>query len=285
MIPILLAAAVVIPLGLDLYLPAPEDNPVTSEKIEVGRQLFFDKRLSRDGSVSCSSCHDPEHAFADTRPIAVGVLGRRGKRNSPALINRGYGRKFFWDARVSSLEEQVLKPIEDPNEMDLPMADAEARVGLDRRTMAFALASFVRSILSGDSRYDRYIAGSKEALSIEEVAGLQLFRGKAGCVSCHVGPVFSDEQLHNTGVAWKGGRLMDEGAGGGRFKTPGLREVSRSAPYMHDGSLATLQDVIDYYDRGGRANPDLDQEIRPLHLTAAEKRDLAAFLRSLASGR
>src|SRR5881296_915596 len=126
----LLAAAVTIPLGLDLYLPVPEDNPLTAENIELGRRLFFDRRLSRDGSIACSSCHDPERAFSDDRPVAIGVDGRYGRRNAPALINRGYGRSFFWDGRVRSLEEQVLKPIQDPNEMDLPLPEAASRVGL-----------------------------------------------------------------------------------------------------------------------------------------------------------
>ena len=124
----LIAAVLTIPLGLDLYLPVPEDNPITLEKIELGRRLFFDRRLSRDGSISCSSCHDPDRAFSDGRALALGVFGRTGRRNSPALINRGYGRLFFWDGRITTLEEQVLKPIEDPNEMDLPkMPTATAR--------------------------------------------------------------------------------------------------------------------------------------------------------------
>ena len=127
---LLLAAAVTIPLGLDLYMPVPEENPLTPERIELGRRLFFDHRLSRDTTVSCSTCHDPERAYSDGRAVAVGIFGRRGRRNAPALINRGYGRLFFWDGRAATLEEQVLKPIEDPNEMDLPLAEASARVGL-----------------------------------------------------------------------------------------------------------------------------------------------------------
>src|SRR5437667_1063418 len=138
----LLAAAVTIPLGLDLYLPALEDNPLTAESIEQGRRLFFDRRLSRDGSIACSSCHDPERAFSDGRPVAVGVFDRKGRRNSPALINRGYGRSFFWDGRVATLEEQVLKPIQDANEMDLTLPEAVARVGLPAAEMSRALASF-----------------------------------------------------------------------------------------------------------------------------------------------
>src|SRR6185295_13004555 len=174
----LLLAAVVIPLGLDLYLPIPEDNPLTAEKIALGRQLFFDRRLSRDGSIACSSCHDPERAYSDGRSIAVGVFGRKGRRNAPALINRGYGRLFFWDGRVATLEEQVLKPIEDPNEMDLPLSAAAARVALTPDEISRALASFVRSILSGNSAFDRFINGDRTALSAEQQAGLQLFRGK-----------------------------------------------------------------------------------------------------------
>ena len=281
---LLFAAAIAIPLGLDLYMPVPEENPVTSEKIDLGRRLFFDRRLSRDGSVSCSSCHDPERAFSDGRAIAVGVQGRQGRRNAPALINRGYGRSFFWDGRVATLEEQVLKPIEDPNEMDMSLPEAAARVGFSVQEISRALASYVRSILSGDSPFDRYINGDRAALSIEQQAGLQLFRGKANCAACHVGPNFTDERLHNTGVAWRDRRLADPGAGRGDFKTPTLREIARTAPYMHDGSLATLEGVIEYYDRGGNRNPGLDPEIRSLHLSPAEKQTLLAFLVAL-SGR
>jgi len=279
----LLLAVVTIPLGLDLYLPVPEDNPLTLEGIELGRRLFFDRRLSRDGSVSCASCHDQARAFSDGRAIAEGVSGRKGRRNSPALINRGYGRLFFWDGRAISLEEQVLKPIEDPNEMDLPLADAAVRVGLDTATISRALASFVRSILSGDSLYDRYVAGNRAALTTEQQLGLQVFRGKGNCTACHVGPNFTDERLHNTGVAWKDGKLADTGAGQGNFKTPTLREIARTAPYMHDGSLATLEEVVEYYDRGGNRNPELDAEIRRLHLSVDEKQSLIAFLRVLSS--
>lgn len=269
--------AIAVPLGLDLYVPVPEDNPLTPEKIELGRQLFSDRRLARDQSVSCSTCHDPNRAFSDGRLIAIGVFGRRGRRNSPAIVNRAYGRSFFWDGRVATLEEQVLKPIEDPNEMDLPLAEAASRVHLAPREISQALASFVRSILSGNSRYDR------SALTSDEQAGLRLFRGKANCVACHIGPNFTDEHLHNTGIAWRDGAYADLGAGDGNFKTPTLREVARTAPYMHDGSIATLEQVVDYYDRGGNRNPKLDSELRPLHLSSEEKSQLVAFLRSLTS--
>jgi cytochrome c peroxidase len=278
---LLLAAAVTIPLGLDLYMPVPEGNPLTPERIELGRRLFSDRRLSRDGSIACSSCHDPERAFSDGRTVAVGVSDRMGRRNSPALINRGYGLLFFWDGRLATLEEQVLKPIEDRNEMDLSLSEAAARVNLAPEEISRALASYVRSILSGDSPYDRFINGDRTALSAEQQAGLAVFRGKGSCTACHVGPNFTDERLHNTGVAWRDGKLADPGAGNGKFKTPTLREISRTAPYMHDGSLATLEEVIEYYNRGGNRNPQLDTDLRALNLTETEKRSLVLFLRAL----
>ena len=262
-------------------MPVPEDNPLTAEKIELGRRLFNDRRLSRDRSIACASCHNPGRAFSDGRAVPVGVDGRKGRRNAPALINRGWGRAFFWDGRVRTLEEQVLKPIEDPNEMDLPVADAASRVGLRPEDLSRALASYVRSIMSGNAPYDRFVNGERTALSAEQQAGLQIFRGKGNCTACHVGPTFTDERLHNTGVAWRNGQLTDPGAGNGTFKTPTLRETARTAPYMHDGSLATLHDVVAFYERGGSANPFLDPELRPLGLTAQEKQALQSFLLSL----
>jgi cytochrome c peroxidase len=276
-----LLVTLVIPLGLDLFMPVPEENPLTAEQIELGRQLFFDRRLSRDGSLSCATCHNPDRGFADARPIAVGIGGRPGRRNAPALINRGYGRAFFWDGRAKSLEEQVIKPIEDPNELGASLVEASRRTGVPPEEMRLALSSFVRSILSGNSAFDRFVNGDRTALNDAQRAGLQVFRSKGNCVACHVGPTLSDERLHNTGVAWRDARFADPGAGRGDFKTPTLREVARTAPYMHDGSLATLEDVIDFYDRGGRANPSLDAEIRPLRLSTGEKEQLAAFLRTL----
>ena len=289
---LLLAAVLVIPLGLDLYMPVPEDNPLTVEKIELGRRLFNDRRLSRDNSVSCASCHDPRRGFSTAQPIAIGVFGRQGSRNAPALINRGYGHAFFWDGRTATLEEQVLKPIQDPNEMDLTLKEASARVKLDVTALSRSLASYIRSILSGDSPYDSFINGQRSALSAEQQMGLQLFRGKGNCTACHVGPNFTDEEFHNTGIAWRDGQYTDEGRFAissiprdhGAFKTPTLREVARTAPYMHDGSMATLEDVVDFYSEGGRANPFLDAEIGPRHFTDGEKRAIVAFLESL-SGR
>ena len=278
---LLVVALISIPLGLDLYVPVPEDNPLTAEKVALGRRLFRDPRLSRDGTIACTSCHDPARAFTDGRSVAVGVSGRQGRRNVPTLVNRAWGRLFFWDGRVRTLEEQVLRPIEDRNEMDLPARDAAARMGISTSELSQALAGYVRSIMSGDSPYDRFNAGDRNALNDEQHTGLNIFRGKGNCVRCHVGPTFSDESLHNTGVAWRDGRLADEGGGEGTFKTPTLREIARTAPYMHDGSLDSLQQVVEFYDRGGNTNPTLDPEIRPLRLTEGEKRALVAFLSSL----
>src|SRR5687768_250953 len=259
----LLLLVIAIPLGLDLYMPVPEGNPLSVEKVELGRRLFRDRRLSRDRSIACSSCHDPERAFSDGRPVAIGIARQVGRRSAPALINRGYGRAFFWDGRAATLEEQVLQPIQDPNEMDMTLAEASARVGLPVEDISRSLASFVRSLLSGNSPFDRFINGDRDALSPEQQAGLSIFRGKGNCTACHVGPTFSDERFHNTGVASRDGRLLDEGRFAvtrktedrGAFKTPTLREIARTAPYMHDGSVATLEDVVEFYDRGGNKNP------------------------------
>jgi cytochrome c peroxidase len=271
---------IAIPLGLDLYLPVPEDNALRAESIELGQRLFNDRRLSRDRTLACASCHDPARAFSSDRPQSVGVFGRKGPRNVPAIVNRAYGRAFFWDGRIRTLEEQVLQPIINPLELDMTMEEAAARTGLTATTIAQALASYVRSILSGDSPYDRFLFGDLEALTAGQRRGLDVFRSKGNCMACHVGPNFS-EQLHNTGVAFLAGDPEDRGAGSGNFKTPTLREVARTAPYMHDGSLATLDAVVDFYAGGGRPNPDLDREISPRRFTGSDKQDLVAFLRAL----
>jgi cytochrome c peroxidase len=294
-----------IPLGLDSYMPTPEENPLTPKKAALGRELFRDPLLSRDHQISCATCHDPARGFSDNRPVAVGVFGRQGNRRVPRIVNRGYGKAFFWDGRIATLEEQVLQPILSAKEMDLTLEEAVARLdGVPRYRQLFsevferdisdhdlarALASYVRTILAGDSPYDRHLQGNAEALSEEARQGLRIFRGKGNCTLCHLGPNLTDEGFHNTGIAWREGRFDDDGrhivtrndSERGSFKTPTLREVARTPPYMHDGSLATLEEVIAYYDRGGNRNPQLDPEMRPLGLTREETRALAAFLRSL----
>ena len=294
-----------VPLGLDLYMPVPEDNPLLVTKVALGRRLFFDSLLSRDETRACASCHDPRRAFTDGRAVAVGVDGRTGTRNVPTLVNRVYGRSFFWDGRAASLEEQVLQPIQHPMEMDMTLEEVVTRLrenaqysGLfidafgrhpNADDLAQALASYIRTILSGNSPVDRFLYGERDALSERARLGLHVFRSKGTCTSCHLGPTFTDEGFHNTGVAWQDGRMLDDGRfvltgleeDRGAFKTPTLREIVHTAPFMHDGSIATLVEVIEFYDRGGNANPHLDAELRPLNLTGSEKKALLAFLRSL----
>ena len=303
--PSLAADGVKVPLGLDAYLPVPADNPLTPERVELGRRLFQDKLLSRDRSVACSSCHDPERNFTDEKPLAEGVFGRVGNRRVPAILNRAYGTAFFWDGRIPTLEEQVLQPIINEKEMDMTLAEVVERLKQDdgyrqsfqsvfgseisKKNIAYSLAAYVRTILSGNSRYDRYVNGDQKALTPIEREGLEIFRGKGRCTNCHLGPNLTDEKFRNTGIAWKNGALSDLGRyqttederDRGSFKTPTLRNVAERAPYMHDGSLATLTDVIGYYSRGGNKNPYVDRELLPLNLTASEQEALEAFLHSL----
>lgn len=297
-----------IPLGLDLYMPVPEDNPVTWQKVALGRRLFFDPVLSRDRTLACASCHDPRRAFSDGLAVAIGIAGRQGTRNAPSLVNRGYGSVHFWDGRAASLEEQVLQPIENQKELDMTIEEVVVRLKQEKdyrelfqtafgsaegrinaEDLAKALAGYVRSILSGDAPVDRYLNGERDALPKQAREGLRIFRGRGNCTACHLGPTFTDEHFHNTGVAWRDGELLDSGRfevtgkqeDHGAFKTPTLREVARTAPYMHDGSLSTLEEVIEYYNRGGNPNPYLDAELRPLNLTAEEKEALLEFLGAL----
>lgn len=294
-----------IPLGLDAYMPIPEDNPLTPSKVALGRRLFLDKRLSQDQTVSCATCHQPERAFTDSRTVAAGVFGRKGLRSTPTIVNRAYGKAFFWDGRIQTLEEQVLQPILAETEMDMTVEQVVARLEQSERDrrgfqeafgreinpedLARALASFVRTILSGDAPYDRYINGDLNALSEEARRGLEIFRGKGNCTDCHLGPNLTDERFHNTGVAWRDGRFLDPGRYAatqktldrGKFKTPTLREIARTAPYMHDGSLATLEEVVDYYDKGGNRAPNLDPDLHPLNLSDDDNKALVAFLRTL----
>ncbi len=292
------------PLGLDEYIPVPEDNPITAEKIELGRQLFFDKRLSRDNAIACASCHIPERAFTNENRVAVGIQGRRGVRNVPTIVNRAYGKFHFLDGRAKSLEEQALEPIQNPKEMDMTIRELEERLNSmeayrekfadvfggkpTAQNIARALATFVRTLLSGNSAFDRFVYGDREALSESAKRGLQIFRGKGNCIACHVGPLFSDESFHNTGVGWAVeprdyGRyeVTKQESDRGKFKTPSLRNVTLTAPYMHNGSFNMLEEVVEFYTKGCNNNPYLDSEIKPLKLSAVEKVDLLAFLRSL----
>lgn len=297
-----------LPLGLDEFaLEIPENNPPTVEKVELGRMLFFDKRLSADNTVACATCHAPEKAFTDGKPTSIGIRGQLVPRNSPTVINRVFSQAQFWDGRAPSLEEQAKAPVVSPIEMGMPSHEAmvqkisqlqgykplfEKAFGTDKITadhVAQAIASFERTIVSGNSAFDRYEAGGdKNALSESAKRGLELFRTKARCSICHSGFNFTDELYHNLGVGMDKpnpdlGRynVTKQEKDKGAFKTPTLREITKTAPYMHDGSLKTLEEVIDWYDRGGHKNPWLDPEIKPLNLTVQEKKDLIEFLKSL----
>lgn len=291
-----------VPAGL--AVPAiPADNPLLEGRVELGKLLFFDKRLSANGTVACASCHDPAKGWSNPKELAKGVGGQVPRRKVQSSVNAIYQHFLFWDGRAGSLEEQALGPIQNPEEMGMPsLADLEKRLqgiqgyrerfrqvfGTDvtAANVGKALAAYQRTILSGNAPYDRYKAGEETALSERAVRGMKLFFHKAHCSACHSGPNFSDGAFHNIGIGVQGatfdvGREKISGLLGdrGSFRTPTLREIARTAPYMHDSSLKTLEDVVEHYDKGGLPNPQLDEEIFPLHLTVQEKRDLVAFMR------
>ncbi len=292
-----------VPQGLK-PLPIPADNALSEAKIELGKQLYFDPRLSADNTISCASCHDPQKGWSNGESVATGIGGQKGGRNAPTIVNAAYQRFQFWDGRAEHLEGQALGPIQNPIEMNMKLDDLVAKLsGIEGYRQQFeqvfggeitpdriakAIASFERTVLSGDAPYDRFVAGDEDALSEAAQRGRQVFFNKANCSACHAGPNFSDGAFHNVGVGMDApeeaqdiGRhavtnlLGDRGA----FRTPTLREIDRTAPYMHDGSLKTLEEVVDYYARGGHPNPQLDEEIYPLKLSDEQKQDLVAFLR------
>jgi cytochrome c peroxidase len=289
------------PLGLK-KMRIPADNPLTQGKVELGKLLFFDPRLSSDNTISCASCHDPKKGWSNGERFATGVDGQKGGRSAPTVINSGYQYFQFWDGRAIQLEGQALGPIENPIEMNMPLDKVVTKLNkipgyrsrfkkvfgteVTSEGMALALASFERTVLSGDAPFDRYKAGKKQALSEAAVRGMKLFFNKARCSACHAGSSFTDGGFHNLGVGITAkqpdlGRYVVKNLEGnkGIFKTPTLRDIARTAPYMHDGSLATLEDVVEFYDQGGVANPQLDEELEPLKLTDQQKKDLVTFLK------
>ena len=291
------------PLGLDAYYPVPSANPMTPSGVALGKRLFSDPRISVDSTRSCASCHRSAHAFSDTLAQSRGVRGQTTLRNAPSLLNRVYGQIFFWDGRAVSLEETVTQPISNPRELGRDLVAlverlredasyvrafrAEYSDGITGVNIARSLASYVRSLRAGDSPFDRFVAGDRTAMSPEAIEGLRVFTGKGHCSACHVGATLTDERLHNTGVSvgLDAGRQLvtTVDADRGKFKVPSLRNVALTAPYMHDGSIGTLEAVVEFYDRGGGLNSNLDPEIVPLRMTAAERLSLVAFLRSLTS--
>jgi cytochrome c peroxidase len=281
---------------------APADNALTLERAMLGKRLFYDAQLSRTNEISCASCHQQQYGFADPREVSIGVDGRTGTRNAPSIVNAAWGKTFFWDGRVHSLEEQAGQPIENPLEMDLTLTDAVARVLADpsyvedfnraygeapsSSSIQKALASFVRSVVSGSSPYDRHLRGDDSDFGPQRKRGEALFLSeKAECFHCHPSGSLSNEGFFNNGTYTAGGdtgRQQVTGRVGdiGKFKVPGLRNIAITAPYMHDGSLPTLEAVIEQYDAGGRGDATTDPQLKPMALTGAEKADLLEFLRS-----
>jgi cytochrome c peroxidase len=287
------------------YVPA--DNPLTKEKIELGRILFFDKRLSKNNTIACASCHLKEKGFTDGKPVSTGIHGLKGGRSAPVSFNRVYSTLNFWDGRAATLEAQSVGPFTNPiehgfsnyDEMNAKMMKIPGYRKLFKQVfgdenitterVGMAIASFQRTVLSGNSAVDKFdIGGDENALSDSAKRGLELFRGKARCTRCHSGFNFSDEKFHNLGIGWDTntvdlGRYMltNNAEDIGAFKTPTLREIARTAPYMHDGRFKTLEEVVNFYNQGGVKNPHLDNTIIPLELTDEEKQDLVAMLKSL----
>ena len=296
-----------LPLGLQAAAAyVPDDNPMNDDKVALGRFLYFDTRLSKDMTIACATCHIPFHGFADPHRTSVGVDGKVGVRNSPTVINRLFSAEQFWDGRAADLERQAHGPLTNPVEMAMGSHDeVVARVRavpgyaplfkkafgadtIDLDRIGKAIAAYERTVVSGNSPYDRYQAGDKDALSASAVRGMELFNGKANCKTCHSGFNFTDESYNNIGVGTNkptpdNGRfdVTKAAEDRGKWKTPTLRNITQTAPYMHDGSENTLSEVIEFYDRGGNANPNLSKEMRPLKLSAQEKRDLVAFLEAL----
>ncbi len=291
------------PKGLP-KMPAPVGYTPTEPMFELGRRLFTDGILSSDRTVSCASCHPAVTGFASPEPRPAGVQGKRALRHAPALWNRGYGTAQRWDGSSPSLEAFVLEPIADQNEMNLPLAQALERLRTDTEylrqfEMAFggppsaehlqrSLATFVRGIVAGDAPYDRFLRGDTEALTKAQRTGQWIFESKGGCWQCHTPPLFTDDGFHNTGVSLRDGKpepahaaVTKNESDTGQWKTPTLRGLRLTAPYMHDGSLATLADVVAFYARGGNGNAHLDTRVRLLTLSAEDQLALVAFLMSL----
>lgn len=290
---------------LPAYVPTPPTNLGYLQKVELGRQLYFDTRLSKNNSVSCAFCHNPGTGFADARQFSIGAFGTAGGRQAPTVYNTGFLPLQFWDGRAGSLEEQAVGPIHNPIEMaetHETVAPKIAKIagyqkqfqlifggGASLQHIAEAIAAFERTIVSQNSPFDKYVLGDSKAMDEGAVRGMALFKGKARCVLCHNGPNFTDNQFHNLGVPQAGplkedlGRFMvsrqerDKGA----FKTPTLRSIVETAPYMHDGVFATLEEVVEFKNGGGGANPYLSPLMKPLNLTGEEKADLVAFLKAL----
>ncbi len=285
--------------------PIPSTNLNYKAKIELGKQLYFDGRLSKNNSVSCAFCHTPGSGFADPRQTSIGVGGGVGGRQAPTVMNSAFNHLQFWDGRARSLEEQAIGPIQNPIEMAETHENVVKKLSrikgyqqqfravfgteVNLQGLAEAIAAYERTVISTNSAFDKYAMGDQKAMDEAAVRGMALFKGKARCIACHNGPNFTDNQFHNLGVPQVGPMKEDLGRyyvtraekDKGAFKTPTLRSIIETAPYMHDGAFKTLEEVVDFLNAGGGANPNLSALIKPLGLTAEEKADLVAFLKAL----
>ncbi|MEE9293941.1 MAG: cytochrome c peroxidase [Phycisphaerae bacterium] len=295
-----------IPRGLD-PVPIPAGNPLTAEKIELGKLLFFDSRLSRDGTVSCATCHNPKTGWAEHRATSKGINNQVGSRNAPTVINAAYHRAQFWDGRAASLEEQALGPIENPIEMGHDLSEVVKQLsqipeyrrrfkaafgsGVTKEGIAGAIAAFERTILSGNSPYDRYVGGVEGAMTDAQERGMEVFMETANCSMCHTPPTFSNGRYYNAGVGVHADKpdpgrkaVTQRERDFGRFRVPSLRNVADTAPYFHDGSAKTLKDAVELMANGGIDNSNLSRMfrvIREAQLTKQDKYDLVEFLKAL----
>lgn len=290
-------------LGLLKEVKHPADNPTSPAKVALGKRLFFDPRLSGDGKQSCATCHIPALGWADGRPTGIGFQGKVLPRNTPTVLNSAYYQSFFWDGRASSLEEQALGPLYSPDEMNTtPEQLAKTLEDAKDYYEAFqevygtkptidgavkAIAAFQRTLTSHDSPFDRWVRGDDDAMSPAAKRGLRLFMGKADCTACHKGPTLSDDKFHNIGVPGSG--TTDKGRFDvtknpedlGAFRTPGLRNVALTAPYMHDGSIKTLRETVKHYEDFDPNFPNLDPLVEKHDLTEQEIDDIVAFMEAL----
>ena len=290
---------------LPTTVPMPSGNLNYAAKVSLGKQLYFDGRLSKNNAISCAFCHNPVAGFADPNQTSVGVGGQRGGRQSPTVYNTAFNPFQFWDGRAGSLEEQAIGPIHNPIEMAEThenVVDKLSKIkgyreqfqsalgtGVNMQGIADAIAAFERTIISTNSSFDKFVLGDSQAMGEDAQRGMAVFKGKGRCILCHNGSNFTDNQFHNTGVPQVGPMEEDLGryevtrrdADKGAFKTPTLRSIIETAPYMHDGAFTTLEEVVDFYDKGGNANPNLDRRLKPLALSPQEKTDLIAFLKAL----
>jgi len=286
-------------------IPFPEENPFSEAKAKLGQVLYFDPRLSRSNMQSCASCHNPSFAWGDGLALGVGDRMAELGRRSPTILNAAWSEALMWDGRFDTLEEQALGPIEAGVEMNMPLDqlieklsgiqeypdlfaaafDGDPEITSER--IAMAIATYERTVVSGEASFDRWIKGDEAAMSASAQRGFRTFNGKARCAICHAGWRFTDDSFHDIGLPdtdlGRGNELPGIVKMQHAFKTPGLRNIDRRGPYMHDGSIASLESVVDHYDEGGIQRPSLSEDMKPLRLTAQEKRDLVAFMRTLTS--